>query len=555
MKTMLFIRHFCSSTTSNLSKKPSRYKKVVLVQAQQAITDYLHSTRSIPYAHADQIAKNSLLTLTNLISKLGSFTPSSFPKTLDKFLRYNPINEYELFFESIGIHHAQLPALLPNDKFFFSEDGSFLDAACALYEFGFPWDKLGLLYMESSSVFKRSGSELKGRLCGLKMQGFTNVQVVGICLAFPFVFCEQEGGEFGGRIDGLLNDLKLVFLDFDLAGSVEGNAGTWYEVCRKIKMFYDLSKGNEGEIGELIGRNKGVIVEHGEEVLLQKAEYFCRFGIKKEEVARLILQGSELLKLDLETPVINVLKLLKHFGMSSKDIEDVKGNYAHVLGTSKMAYLPNVMRALGLHEWFFNKIKDGNHHLLVSYVTSYPNESHDKAYQSGLKTIKVSRTPTHNMSKLNFLHAMGFGENALTLKIFTNLHGPSCELQKRFDCYLRSGVEFSKLCKQIRIQPKILSQNPENIENKINFLCQEMGYSVELLDSFPAFLCFNLENRIKPRYRFYMWVMEKGLLTKNYSIATMIATSNKDFVGRIFKIHPAAPKHWFEQFYPRKLLG
>ncbi|KAK7350423.1 hypothetical protein VNO77_09051 [Canavalia gladiata] len=542
---MLLRRHLCTATTT--SKIPWRYKKVAIKQGQQALTEYLHATRCIPYAYADQIAKNSLRSLSNLISKLGPFSTSTFTNNLNKFLRYNPINEFEFFFESIGIHPSHHNALLPPNKFFFSEDGSLFDAACALSEFGFPWDKLGMLYMESGFVFRWSASELKGRLFEFKRYGFCNVQVVGICLAFPFVFSDHLGVE----VDGLLADLRLVFLDFDLAGCVEGDADVWYEVCRKIKVFYDLNGG--GKAVELIGRNKHVIVENGEGKLVQAVEFFCRFGANKEEVARLILQGSELLSLDFETSVINVSKLLKHFGMRSKDVYNVRRNYAHVLGTIRMVNLPNVMKALGLHEWFFDKIKDGNHQLLVSYVMSYPNEDKDKYYLGCLKKIGASRMPTHNMSKLNFLHAIGFGENALTMKVLTHLHGTNGALQKRFESLLGFGIEFSFVCRIIAVHPKILSQRPESIEQKINFLCLEMGNSIQLLLTFPAFLSFDLENRIKPRYRFYMWIMQKGLLSKTYSVASIVATSDRTFVSRAFKIHPAAPKHWFEQFYPNKL--
>ncbi|XP_057742693.1 transcription termination factor MTEF18, mitochondrial-like isoform X2 [Arachis stenosperma] len=460
--TMLFLhRRLC--TTATRTKVPSKYKNLALSQAQKILTDYLHSTRSIPYAFADQIAANSHTSLSNLVAKVR-FSAPSFSHTLNKFL---------------------------------------------------------------------------------------SVQVIGICLAFPFVFGEQ-GGVLEAEIDGLLADLRLVFLDFDLAGCVEGNADSWYEVCRKIRVFYN-SNGEKGKMGELIGRYKNVILEHGEEELMQKAEYFSRFGVKKEEVARLILHDSELLNFDFETPVINVLKLLKHFGMSSKDLEDVQQNYAHALGTIKMVNLPNVMRALGLSKWFFNRIKDGKHQLLLTYVTSFPNEDQDKGYQDGLKAIRASRTPVHTMNKLNFLHALGFGETALTMAVLTYLNGTSSKLQERFDCLLHLGIEFSKLSKIVAIRPKVLSQHPKIIEKKIKFLYEEMGSSVELLDTFPAFLCFDLENRIKPRFRFYMWMIEKGYCAKNFSMATMIATSDKNFVPHAFRIHPAAPKHWFEQFYLRKL--
>ena len=150
--------------------------------------------------------------------------------------------------------------------------------------------------------------------------------------------------------------------------------------------------------------------------------------------------------------------------------------------------------------------------------------------------------------KLNFMHDLGFGENGLTMKVLAHLHGSSSELRERFDCLLRLGIEFSKLCAMLTISPKVLNQTPETVERKVNFLCQEMGSSLQYLDTFPAFLNFDLDYRIKPRYRFYVWLREKGVFTKDYSIASMIATSEKNFVARAFKVHPAAPKHWFEQF-------
>ena len=219
-----------------------------------------------------------------------------------------------------------------------------------------------------------------------------------------------------------------------------------------------------------------------------------------------------------------------------------------------MANLPHVMRALNLHEWFFNKIKNGNHQLLANYVLSDPEEGLDREFRAGLEKIQYSRTPIHNMSKLNFLHGIGFGENALTMKVLSLLHGTSKELQERFDCLLRVGVEFSKLCMMIKTTPKVINQKPETIEKKVNFLCQEMGSSLQYLEIFPAFLCFDLENRIKHRYRFHEWLTEKGFCTRPYSIASIIATSEKNFVARLYGIHPDAPKKWSEYNSRKKSL-
>lgn len=96
------------------------------------------------------------------------------------------------------------------------------------------------------------------------------------------------------------------------------------------------------------------------------------------------------------------------------------------------------------------------------------------------------------------------------------------------------------------MMPKILNQKPEILEQKVNFLCQDIGSSLGELNIFPAYLCFNLENRIKPRYRFHMWLTDRG--AQKYSIASIVATSEKNFIARIYGIHPAALKHWFECF-------
>ncbi|KAJ9171200.1 hypothetical protein P3X46_014595 [Hevea brasiliensis] len=526
----------------NLSKIPSKYRPKAIREAQQALTDYLHSTRLLPFAYAEHISKNSLVSLSNLIASID-FSASDFSRSVRKFLRYHPINEFEFFYESIGIDYNEVHGFLPTKNFFFSEDGSVLSAACALAGFGFPWNKLGNLYKEESSIFSRGSEELSSRLDGFREYGFSNISVIGICLAFPYVL----SGELVGEIDALFDDMKRFFLDFDMGSCVEGNVDAWYEICMKIRVFYDLGF-EKGKLGDLIGKSKSIFVDYPVKVFVQKAEFFGRFGVRNEDVGLLLLQRPEIWNYDMEKPLISVKGLLKHFGFSDEEVIVIAHKYPHVLGRNKMANLPHVMRAMDLHVWFFNKIKDGNHQLIASYAMRDPDEDLDKEFSDSLERIRVSRTPTHTMYKVDFLLGIGFGENALTAKVLAHMHGTSSELQERFDCLLHLGIAFSKLCMMIRTMPKILNQKPEMLEQKVNFLCQDLGSSLQELDIFPAYLCFNLESRIKPRCRFHMWLTDKGLCTRKYSMASIVATSEKNFVARIYGIHPAALKHWFECF-------
>ena len=241
-----------------------------------------------------------------------------------------------------------------------------------------------------------------------------------------------------------------------------------------------------------------------------------------------------------------MLRLLKHFGMNRKELRSFAEEHPYILGRNKMANLPHVVRAMDLHEWFFASMKVGNHCRLGTYMIGDPNEDLDTDYASSIEKIHFLRTPVQTLGKLDFLHSIGFGENNLIIKVLENLHGTSAELQERFECLLGAGIQFSKLCKIIRLSPKILNQNPQSLEWKIKFLCEEIGSSLQYLDLFPAYLCYDLEKRIKPRYRFHTWLTEKGWSAKTYSLASMIATSEKSFLARISGIHPAAPKLWFD---------
>ncbi|KAA8520459.1 hypothetical protein F0562_014715 [Nyssa sinensis] len=547
-------RHFSSATKlpklRSLSKIPSKYRAQAIQDAQKALTDYLHTTRSLPFTYAEHISKNSVFSLSNVVAKV-EFSSSTFLNSFQRFLRYHPINEFEFFYESIGITYNEINGFLPANKFFLSEDSRVLSVACALSGYGFPWNRLGKLYKEEISIFGEDPKELSKKLRRFEDYGFNNVTIIGICLVFPYVLSGKC--KLGGEIDALLDDLKRLFIDFDLVSFVEGNVDAWYECCRKIRVFYDLGC-EKGKIGELMGRNKNIFLEHPEEVLIKKAEFFCRLSVTNGDVGLMLLKKPEILNFDLENPVISVLGFLKHIGLKAQELESIAQKYPYVLGRNKMVNVPCVMRALDLHEWFLGKMKSGTHHLLGSYVVGNYDETLDIDFRDSLERIQSSRTPIHTISKLNFLHGIGYGENKLTIKVLAHLHGTSCELQERFDCLLRSGIEFSKLCRMVSLSPKILNQKPEILEQKVDFLCQDMGSSLQYLDVFPAYLCYDLEKRIKPRYRFHMWLMEKGLCTKKYSISSMIATSEKNFIARISGIHPAAPKLWLGMFLKQKSL-
>ncbi|KAL5723948.1 hypothetical protein ACHQM5_007278 [Ranunculus cassubicifolius] len=540
---LLTSRHFSApsifSQIPSLSKIPSRQRKSAVLQAQQALSDYLHTTRCLSFTYAENISKNSLYSLSNLISKV-SYTQSDFGNDFKRFLRYHPLNEFEFFFESIGIPMSEIDKFLPIGDFFLSDEGSNLNVAHALTTFGFPWNMLGKLYVEESSIFGKSSEDLISRVNGFVSKGFDTCSAVGICLAFP---CLLSGND---EIDALFECLRMIFIDCNLKSKVEGNVDASYEFGRKIRFFVNLGC-DKNEVGELIGKNLHVFFECSEKALQQKFSFFQRLDGKGEDIGMLLLRYPEILSYDLENRMFSLVSFLKQFGMTELELNDIVLKYPYVMGKNRLENLPHSMKALNLHEWFFHKIINGNHHLLADFDIGIPDEDLELEYRSWREKIQNMKNYKHAKSKLSFLLGIGFGENLITIKAFQGLHGTGSELQERFNYLLELGIEFSKLCKIINMHPKALNQAPEILEDKIDFLCNEIGSSVDYLEIFPGFLGFNLENRIKPRYRIHKWLTEIGA-AREYSISSLVATSENAFVDRLMRIHPTVMKQWLERF-------
>ncbi|GFS35560.1 mitochondrial transcription termination factor family protein [Actinidia rufa] len=174
--------------------------------------------------------------------------------------------------------------------------------------------------------------------------------------------------------------------------TVEGNVDAWIEVCREIRVFYDLGC-EKGLMEELMGRRKTVLLQYPQEVLAKKAGFFSRLGVSTSDVGLLLLEKPEILGFDLEDRVISVLGLLKHFGMNRKELRSVAVEYLYVLGRNKMVNLPHVMRAMDLHEWFFTKMKVANHRRFREIVeVSFPSDSSRKDIESICNVLYDSAT-------------------------------------------------------------------------------------------------------------------------------------------------------------------
>ncbi|XP_078447921.1 mitochondrial transcription termination factor family protein [Wolffia australiana] len=552
MRSWAIWKSFSSAASSPALKNvPARHRAATWRHARIALTEYLHVTRSLQYSHAENIAAHSPSSLSSLLSRFPfPARPSLLHSALRRFLSFRPVNEFDFFFESIGLRPP------PLRRVFLSDDAPLVPAVTALVLFGFPWTRLGLLYSASPSLFSLPPHRISDLLLSFQSLAFDRVVVVGFCLAFPSLLSAQNHDLISAQnhdlISAMIDDLKLLFSDFYPEGSAEENVEVCFRLCRRLRTFYRFGS-RKGTLGELLRSRRDLLLEIEDEDLNSKLDFFCRLGMSGEEAGSILLNRPELLRIDLESRSLRMPDFLRGIGFGDEDLESVSVKFPFAMGENRIGNLPAVLRAVDLSEIFVRKIKmDGEHRILC---VDDGLASADEDFSEELASLMRSSKGNLAAKKLEFLLGIGFGKNKITLKTLRHLNSSKDQLRERFDCLISLGLDHSKVCRMVSATPKLLNQNAEMLIAKIEHLRSDLGCSLDYLNNFPAYLCFDLENRVKPRYRILNWLREAGLLKKNFAPATVLATSEKKFIACLLDIHPAVPKLWFEIFSSKNNRG
>jgi mTERF len=539
------------STSTSIAPKPpkikalgSYYRKRAMEAAMSALKDYLYTTRYLPSSLAEQISLNSPICLSSYLCRLqfpsSSFQPTDSPNFFRRSLSFKqPINEFDFFLESIGVFDK----LGCSESLFLSDDSQLVQGVTQLIHLGFLYKKLGLLY--PSKALWVASSELSRRFKKVQDFGFSQANSVAICFAFPKVLIEDN-------VDSLLQDLRDFFMSNHVVNSMENEVDIYLDISEKIQIFYELGSA-EGSIGILLRENDWVILDMDKKELRKRLGFFAKLGMK-EELGQFVLKNSgEIFKLDFEL-TISIPEYLHYVGLEKNEINDFIVAYPYVVGKNKLGNLPSIICAAGLSSWFLCRVQHSNiQFLFTEFVLNALNSNPaiEAEFMKGLKQAKLDKRGKILDYKVEFLQSIGFGMNKFTARFATALSGTKEDLQGRFEVLLNWGIEHKRICKMLSSAPKVLNQNIDTMKEKIDFLRNHLGYKLDYLDSFPAFLCFDLENRIKPRYRILDWLKEVGLLKKSFAPATVLAGSEKKFVEILYAIHPAAPKQWLEKISSR----
>ncbi|KAG6603177.1 Transcription termination factor MTEF18, mitochondrial, partial [Cucurbita argyrosperma subsp. sororia] len=142
---------------------------------------------------AENMSRNSPIFLEKLLGRVEH--ESDIGRLITRFLRYHPINEFEPFFESVGLQPAEYNVFLPRDLMFLSDDSLLLENYNVLCNYGIERNKIGKIYKEATQIFRYDYGVLVSTLEVYEELGLSQASVVKfvVCSPYPLVGGANEG--------------------------------------------------------------------------------------------------------------------------------------------------------------------------------------------------------------------------------------------------------------------------------------------------------------------------------------------------------------------------
>ncbi|RHN47951.1 putative transcription regulator mTERF family [Medicago truncatula] len=233
-----------------LNSKPKILSKLTIKEAQAALLEYLHSTRSLQFLDADNMCKNSPFFLQNLVHKtLKNENSINTKRLISRHLRYNPINEFEPFFESLGLKPSEYESLLPRDLIFLNDDPLLMANYHTLCNYGVPRSKMGKIFKQAPQVFKFENGVLVSKIKAYEDLGISaSILVNAVAVVEMLKNIVAKGGD---------GDFDSGWIQWHYLDEVSCNWGLMLEL---LCLLSDTGF-SEKQLAEIIHRSPCIVFE------------------------------------------------------------------------------------------------------------------------------------------------------------------------------------------------------------------------------------------------------------------------------------------------------
>ena len=517
---------FCSPRLSHYTET-SRVSRTARTEAQEALFDYLHCTRNFSFNDAEHISKNSPAFVENLLSKVDA--ESDIARSLSRSFRYDPINEFEPFFESIGLKPSEVPLHLPKHLIFMSDDPTMLENFRALSAYGIPRCKIGAMYREAKQIFEFPFGEVTWKLQAYESLGLSRSTVIQLVTSCPLLLV---GGVDLAFVE-VLQKLNGLGIGNDWIGwYIPGNST--YNWKRMIDTIHFLEKAgySEEEMSDLFKTNPSALLEGSGKRLYSMFGRLLKLSIGMNDVCLMFKQNPKMLSKTCSRNLFRAVDFLFEIGMPVEDTADIVAKHMEFLGFSALKGPKTVCKELKVRR-----------HDLCRMMKKKPLKVLILASKSRANTAPSPNRSKH-IEKAAFLVRLGYVENSDEMaKALKKFRGRGDRLQERFDCLVEAGLDYNVVTEITKHAPMILNQNRDVLEKKIRCLTNEFGYPLESLVAFPSYLSYDME-RINLRFSMYAWLRKNSAPKPMLKLSTILACSEKRFVKYFVDVHPEGPAMW-----------
>lgn len=482
---------------------------------------YLRFTRNFEFMDAEHISRNSPNFIHNLLSKIESEQGPTY--SLSKFLRCRPINEFEPFFESLGLSPSEYSSLLPQNLLFLTDDHMLLNNFHVLCNYGIPRVKIGRMYKEATGIFRYEDGVMDLKLRAYEELGLSRSTVIKLVSCCPLLLV----GSVSKEVIGVIDKLKILGIESDwIRGSLSGKMSYNWNRMIDIMDFLDKVGFTDEQQGILFRKNPAILTEGSTMNIHVLIARLLKSGLKLNDIFSLIMQNPQILAGKCAKNLWQAVRFLSKIGTEIGDMTKIIATHTRLLASHSWKAPGTIMKEMEFKKDHLQQILKEDPLKLISLA-------------SKCKTSSASK----HMEKGTFLLKLGYLENSDEMeKALRNFRGRGDELQERFDCLVRAGLDSHEVSNMVKRSPQVLNQTKDMIEKKINFLRNCLHYPVEFLVASPSYLHCNME-RVKLRFTMYVWLLEKGM-TKPKALSTIYSCSDDRFVKHFVNIHPNGPSVW-----------
>ncbi|XP_031268363.1 transcription termination factor MTERF15, mitochondrial-like [Pistacia vera] len=283
-----------------------------------------------------------------------------------------------------------------------------------------------------------------------------------------------------------------------------------FETSEKPDSVLGLLRKNgfsEAHISKLVKKKPKLLLGRVEKTLLPKLEFFHSVGISGIDLANVLSSNPGILCQSLEKEIIPNYYFLKSLVSNNEKIVNV-WKRATFLHDVQKNVVPNIsaLKGIGVTHSSFSTLVASNPGVLC--------ESSEKLDESVKRVIEMGFNPSTSAFVNALVAVMAMTDNSW---------------EQKLKVYRSWGWSENDFWLAFRSYPTCMILSVENINTKMDFYLNKMGWQPSAIARTPSALAFSLEKRIIPRCRVFRFLSLKDLIKKKISLSYVLNFSEKVF--------------------------